>query len=123
MVSAPDLVITTPRGLYCPAGEFYLGPWQPVERGVITHAHADHLCAGSGSYVVSADGERLSRHRLPPDTKLLPMPYGKAFESGSVRVSLHRAGLVHGSAQVRIESSESVWVVSGDYKRDADPTC
>ncbi len=117
------LVVTTSQGLYCPAGDFYIDPWHPVERAVITHAHSDHLRAGSGSYVVSREGEALARHRLPADTALVPVAYGESFAMGSVQVSLHPAGHVRGSAQVRIQSAESVWVVSGDYKRDPDPTC
>jgi putative mRNA 3-end processing factor len=124
---APDLVITTPQGLYCPKGQFHIDPWQPVEHAIITHAHSDHLRAGSGTYIVSTEAEALARHRLPLGTAIKSVPYGDAFESGSVRVSLHPAGHVRGSAQVRIESNESagesIWVVSGDYKRDADPTC
>ena len=42
---------------------------------------------------------------------------------GDVRVSLYPAGHVLGSAQIRIEGSDGVWVVAGDYKRVADPTC
>jgi putative mRNA 3-end processing factor len=40
-----------------------------------------------------------------------------------VTVSFHPAGHVLGSAQIRIEGTLGVWVVSGDYKRAADPTC
>jgi putative mRNA 3-end processing factor len=40
-----------------------------------------------------------------------------------VRVSLHPAGHILGSAQVRLEHRGEVWVVSGDYKTDPDPTC
>lgn len=36
---ASDLVVARPEGLYCPAGDFYIDPWRPVERAVITHAH------------------------------------------------------------------------------------
>jgi putative mRNA 3-end processing factor len=42
---------------------------------------------------------------------------------GGVRVSFHPAGHVFGSAQIRIEGDGGIWVVSGDYKRAADPTC
>ena len=36
---------------------------------------------------------------------------------------MHPAGHILGSAQVRIEHAGRVWVVSGDYKRQPDPTC
>jgi putative mRNA 3-end processing factor len=119
----PDLVVATPRGLYCAAGDFHIDPWQPVERAIITHAHGDHLRAGSGTYVLAAPGEGVARLRLPADVNLRPVPYGEVLQFGPVRVSLHPAGHILGSSQLRIEHEGEVWVVSGDYKRDPDPTC
>ena len=49
--------------------------------------------------------------------------YGHTLKIGGVTVSFHPAGHILGSAQVRVEGTQGVWVVSGDYKRDADPTC
>ncbi len=118
-----DLICATPRGLYCAAGDFYIDPWQPVERAVITHAHGDHLRAGSAQYTTAAPGEAVVRHRLPAQASLRPVEYGRTMEFGAVRVSLHPAGHILGSAQVRIEHQGEVWVFSGDYKRDPDPTC
>src|ERR1700761_3118923 len=117
------LVISTPRGLYCPPGDFYIDPWRPVDQAVITHAHGDHLRGGSARYHVAVPGEGLARHRLPPGALLSTHAYGEAFRLGDVEVSLHPAGHVLGSSQVRIEHQGEVWVVSGDYKRDLDPTC
>lgn len=51
------------------------------------------------------------------------MPYGEPFQLGDAQVSFHPAGHILGSAQVRVEVDGEVWVVSGDYKRDPDPTC
>jgi putative mRNA 3-end processing factor len=118
-----DLVTATSRGLYCAAGGFYIDPWQPVEQAIITHAHGDHLRAGSGSYYTAAPGERVTRHRLPVGAQLSPLEYGETRRFGEVCVSLHPAGHILGSAQIRIEHEGVVWVVSGDYKRDPDPTC
>ena len=118
-----DLVTATARGLYCAAGNFYIDPWQPVDQAIITHAHGDHLRAGSAAYYTAAPGAGIARHRLPGGAVLEAVPYGATREFGPVRVSLHPAGHILGSAQVRIEHEGVVWVVSGDYKRDADPTC
>jgi putative mRNA 3-end processing factor len=118
-----DLIKATARGMYCEAGDFYIDPWLPVERAVITHAHGDHLRFGSAQYYVSAGGVRVARQRLPPEAAIIPLAYGESFESGRTRVSLHPAGHILGSAQVRVECGGEVWVVSGDYKRDPDPTC
>jgi putative mRNA 3-end processing factor len=109
-----DLVVQRPEGLYCPPGRFYIDPWRPVERAVITHAHADHARRGHGAYLASAISEGVLRSRLG-DITLQPLAYGEAVLIDGVRVSLHPAGHVLGSAQVRIEHAGRVWVASGDY--------
>jgi putative mRNA 3-end processing factor len=116
------LITATDLGLYCAAGDFYIDPWQPVARAVLTHAHGDHARAGSELYVAAATGAGLLQHRLG-SICLESRAYGEIFELGHARVSLHPAGHVLGSAQVRIESGGEVWVVTGDYKRAPDPTC
>lgn len=117
------LIELRPEGLYCPAGNFHIDPWRPVPRAVITHAHADHARSGSGRYWAPSTGAALLHQRLGADTDLTSVNYGAPFELGSARVSLHPAGHVLGSAQVRVEIGGEVWVASGDYKRDPDPTC
>lgn len=109
--------------MYCPQGDFHIDPWRPVARAVITHAHGDHLRAGSAEYLTSAAGGALVAQRLPPDTPVSLLPYGERIRYGTADVSLHPAGHVLGSSQVRIEHEGRVWVVSGDYKREPDPTC
>ena len=109
-----DLIVQRPEGLYCPPGDFYIDPWRPVPRAVITHAHADHARPGHGHYLCSAEGAGLLRARLG-DVRLQPLAWGERVEQGGVRVSLHPAGHVLGSAQVRIEHRGQVWVASGDY--------
>ncbi len=111
---AADLVIERPAGLYCPAGDFYIDPWRPVDRAVITHAHADHARPGHGHYLASARSEGVLRSRLGTIT-LQPLAYGEVVEHRGVRVSLHPAGHVLGSSQVRLEHGGRVWVASGDY--------
>ncbi len=111
------------EGLYCEAGDFYIDPWRPVERAVITHAHADHAAQGSASYLVSAEGERVSRRRLGEDASIQAAAFGESLDFQGVKVSLHPAGHILGSAQVRVESRGEVWVASGDYKVGPDPTC
>ena len=109
-----DLVVERPEGLYCPPGDFYIDPWRPVDRAVITHAHADHARPGHGHYLAAAPGEGVLRARLGEIT-LQPLAYGEVVEHRGVRISLHPAGHVLGSAQVRLEHAGRVWVASGDY--------
>ena len=117
------LLRSTDRGLYCQAGDFYVDPWQPVDRAVITHAHGDHARWGSRAYLGSREGARVLRTRLGPDVRIRTVVFGEPVEVNGVRVSLHPAGHILGSAQVRVEHRGEVWVVSGDYKTEADPTC
>jgi putative mRNA 3-end processing factor len=123
MTDRPPLVIATQRGLYCPAGDFYIDPAKPVQTAVVTHAHGDHLRAGSARILLAAPGLGIARKRLNDARNVVAMDYGMPFNMGPVTVSLHPAGHILGSAQVRLEHAGEVWVVSGDYKRQADPTC
>jgi putative mRNA 3-end processing factor len=113
----------TPRGLLCPDGSFYIDPWQPVERAVVTHAHGDHARPGSAAYLCTPETLPLLRRRFGAEAVIETLPYRESRTMGSVRVSFHPAGHVLGSAQIRIEGLKGVWVVAGDYKRAADPTC
>jgi len=118
-----NLLLRNPNGLYCAAGDFYVDPWNPVERAVITHAHADHLCAGSKSYLCARPGEALVRGRVGKEAAIESLACGEPRNISGVQVSFHPAGHILGSAQVRIERHGQVWVVSGDYKLAFDPTC
>jgi putative mRNA 3-end processing factor len=121
--TSAGLVVATDRGLHCPAGDFYIDPWQPVQAAVITHAHGDHLRHGSARYLLASPGVTIAQHRLGSGNSVQPIEYGQAVKLGATRVSFHPAGHVLGSAQIRIEHEGEVWVVSGDYKRQPDPTC
>jgi putative mRNA 3-end processing factor len=118
-----DVLTETSTGLWCEAGAFHIDPWQPVERALITHAHGDHARPGCGAYLCAAPSVPLLRRRFGSDAVIEAVPYGKPQTLGPVRVSFHPAGHVLGSAQIRIEGRDGTWVVSGDYKRAADPTC
>jgi putative mRNA 3-end processing factor len=117
------LLQMTDSGLYCAAGDFYIDPWQPVARAVVTHAHADHAYPGSGRYLAAAPGEHVLRGRLGDTAAITTLSYGETLYVNGVRLSLHPAGHILGSAQVRVESGGEVWVVSGDYKTGYDKTC
>lgn len=116
------LVELTERGLYCPGGDFYVDPWSPVERAVITHSHGDHLRWGSRRYLTTAANVPLVRVRVG-DVDVSGLPYSESQILNDVKISFHPAGHILGSAQVRIERRGEVCVVSGDYKLDPDPTC
>jgi len=122
-MTAPPLLRTDDRGLFCEAGGFHVDPWQPVERAVISHAHGDHARGGSGSYLAAAASVPVLRRRIGADARIEGVPFGETVRVGETAVSFHPAGHILGSAQVRVERGGEVWVFSGDYKRRADPTC
>jgi putative mRNA 3-end processing factor len=124
--ASTDLVVERPEGLYCPPGDFFIDPWLPVDRAVITHAHGDHARVGNRHYLAAARSEGVLRSRLG-DITLQTLAYGEAIVHHGVRLSLHPAGHVLGSAQVRLEHGGQVWVASGDYfvsgPGDVNNTC
>ena len=117
-----DLVVQRAEGLYCPPGDFYIDPWRPVPRAVITHAHSDHARMGHGHYLACDRAEGVLRSRLG-EIDLQTLRYGERIVHNGVDLSLHPAGHVLGSSQVRLEHGGQVWVASGDYKVAPDPTC
>src|SRR5438067_12370305 len=96
------LVQSASDGLYCEAGDFYIDPWNPVDRAVITHAHADHAQAACGRYLTTVAGEKVLRARTGPTATIDTLPYGAAVEERGVRLRFHPAGHVLGSAPVRL---------------------
>jgi putative mRNA 3-end processing factor len=117
-----DMVVAKKEGLYCVPGDFYIDPWLPVEHAVITHAHGDHARHGSAHYLASTPSAGVLKARLG-DIHLDTLDYGETVVHNGVTISLHPAGHVLGSAQVRMEHRGEVWVASGDYKVEADNTC
>ena len=111
------------QGLYCPAADAWIDPPCPVKRAIITHAHADHARPGCGEYWACDQSETILRQRLGRNIKIHSINYGEEFRLGQAKLSFHSAGHVLGSAQVRIEVGDEVWLVTGDYKRCHDPSC
>lgn len=100
--SGRDVLVPTRAGLYCPAGDFHIDPTAGVDRAVITHAHADHARPGSRRYLASRESLPLLRERLGK-VELGGLEYGRPIRLGKAWVSLHPAGHILGSAQVRVE--------------------
>lgn len=117
------MLIMTRQGLYCPAGNFYIDPKGKVEHAVVTHAHSDHARRGAQQYYCVTRGVSLLKVRLGKSIKVSTYEYGESFFLNGVKLSFHPAGHILGSSQVRIEYEGEVWVASGDYKRQPDPTC
>jgi putative mRNA 3-end processing factor len=115
-----------PEGLYCQPGDFFIDPLRPVPRAVITHAHSDHARPGHGAVLATPETLALMATRMGlalNGTSTQPLPTGETQNLGGTKIRLAPAGHVLGSAQVVIDFEGSRAVVSGDYKRAADPTC
>jgi putative mRNA 3-end processing factor len=121
-VSDPLPLSSRPEGLYCPPGDFYIDPWRPVARAVITHAHSDHARIGNAPLPAARRPRACCGTGWARSTCRL-LDYGERIVHHGVTLSLHPAGHVLGSAQVRLEHGGQVWVASGDYKVAPDPTC
>lgn len=113
------LVEFTDKGLYCPPGKFYIDPWKPVEKAIITHAHSDHARWGSASYLCHRYSLPLLKLRLG-DINVQAAEWNEPVLLNGVKISLHPAGHIIGSSQVRIEYNGEVWLISGDYKTEND---
>ena len=122
-MSREPLLRLTAAGLYCARGGFHVDPWSPVARAVITHAHGDHAVKSSRCYLAAEPGRLILQHRMGPRAPIQALAYGESVDLDGVRVSLHPAGHILGSSQVRVEHQGEVWVVSGDYKVAPDSTC
>jgi len=123
---APDVhgwLQVSPQGLYLPLADAWIDPAKPVARAIITHGHSDHARGGHGEVLATAETLAIMAERYGPQPGGRALAPGEAVDMGGVRVTLHPAGHVLGSAQVRMERNGAVVVVSGDYKRRPDPTC
>jgi putative mRNA 3-end processing factor len=116
---AHSVLTFTDRGIYCPAGDFFIDPWRPVDRALITHGHADHARPGHRRYLCTVACAPVLRHRLG-DISVETVKYGEIRKIGDATVSFHPAGHLPGSAQIRVEVDGEVWVASGDYKVVSD---
>lgn len=117
------MLTLTKKGLYCQAGNFYIDPNGAVDHAVVTHAHSDHARRGSKNYYCARSGTDLLRGRIGKSISVTSYEFGEYFTLGEVNISFHPAGHILGSSQVRLEFAGEVWVASGDYKREFDPTC
>jgi len=110
----------TDKGIYCEPGDFYIDPWKPVARAVITHAHSDHAYQGHQFYLTQRQSIPVLKYRLGNQINVQSLEYGETIEHNGVKISLHPAGHIIGSSQVRVEKNGEVWAVSGDYKTEND---
>lgn len=110
------------NGIYCAAADVYLDPWRKVDKAIISHGHADHSRWGNKKYITHHHNIPIMKHRLG-EIDVEGKAYGESFTINTVKFSLHPAGHVIGSSQIRVEHKGEVWVFTGDYKDEADGVC
>ncbi|MFT6994401.1 MAG: putative mRNA 3-end processing factor, partial [Maribacter sp.] len=109
----------TNKGIYCAAAKVYLDPWKPVQKAIISHGHADHSRCGHKQYITHHRNVPIISHRLG-DIQVTGKEWGETFSINNVKFSLHPAGHIIGSSQIRVEHKGEVWVFTGDYKTEND---
>ncbi len=114
------LLEVTEYGIYCEKGDFFIDPWKPVNKALITHAHADHARWGSQKYLAHHDSLPVLRLRLGENIKVQGIEYGKELTINGIKVTFYPAGHILGSAQIKVSGNNETWVVSGDYKLEDD---
>lgn len=112
-----------PEGLYCKPGNFYIDAWQPVKKCIITHGHSDHARFGHQQYFASENTAKIIKLRIGIEKSVQILPYDKKVKFNDCWVSLHPAGHILGSSQIKIETAQTECIISGDYKRAFDPSC
>ena len=117
---ASMLITFTNSGIFCRQAGVYIDPWKPVDKAIITHAHSDHARVGHRYYLAHTHPATILKYRLGADINLETKEYNEPFTLNGVTISLHPAGHILGSAQVRLEYNGEIWVVSGDYKVKPD---
>lgn len=110
----------TNKGIYCPAAKLYVDPNRKVKTALITHGHSDHARPGHSHYVCANSSVHILRHRLGSNISIQGVKFGESINCNGVKISFHPAGHILGSAQIRFEYKNQIWVVTGDYKIEDD---
>lgn len=114
------LIQFTNKGIYCKQGDFYIDPWRPVDKAIITHGHADHAKPGNKSYLCHTLTKPILGERYGLYDNVETLPYQETININGVQLTMFPAGHVIGSAQIRLEYKGEIVVISGDYKTEYD---
>lgn len=116
---ALPLLVFNSNGIYCSQADVYIDAWRPVKKAIISHGHADHSKYGHGKYITHHLNVPIIKHRLG-EINVKGVEWGETFTINNVKFSLHPAGHIIGSSQIRVEHKDEIWVYTGDYKTEND---
>lgn len=113
-----------PTGIRIAPADVWVDPSRAVESALVTHGHADHARGGHGRTYATPETLAIMELRYNTRDGAVPVAYGEAVRlTGGVEATFIPAGHVLGSAQVLLEHAGERVIITGDYKRRADPTC
>ena len=121
--SRQNLITQSNQGLYCEPAKIWIDPDKPVDKAIITHAHADHFTNRCKEYICSVETGLLLRKRFGNNLNLKTIDYDKKFLINGINFSLHPSGHILGSSQIKIIAGSERWLITGDLKRQKDKTC
>ena len=110
----------TQKGIYCEKGNFYIDPSAAVDYALVTHAHSDHARRGSKNYLAHKHTAPVLKLRLGKRSMVQEVEYGQEINIKGIKVTFYPSGHVIGSAQIKVDDGNEVWVVAGDYKLESD---
>ena len=113
------LLVFNDKGIYCQQADVYIDAWRPVDKCIVTHGHADHSRWGHKQYITHHNNVPIIKHRLG-DIEVTGKAWNETFTINGVKFSLHPAGHIIASSQVRVEYKGEVWVFTGDFKTEDD---
>ena len=124
-MSAPfSWIRPEPHGIHIAPAECWVDPSRPVAKALVTHGHADHARGGHGKTVATPETLAIMALRYNTHEGVRPVAYGETIRlDGGVDATFIPAGHVLGSAQILLEHAGERVIITGDYKRRADPTC
>ncbi len=103
------------HGVYLPAQDLWLDPWEPKHLAFVSHAHSDHI-APHEEVIVSERTARLMQTRMPGRRIEHVLPFGERRRVHEVDLTLLPAGHIFGSAQLFLTNESETLLYTGDFK-------